>query len=189
MCCSMLQCFLVCCNCVTRRRRRRHMRNILRVLMYVRVRDISHMCAHILSPAPPSPPPPLTPIGWLRLVGLSKLQVSFAEYSLFYRALLQKRPIILRSLLIVATPYRVAKTHRMPQVQVIFRKRATNYRALLRKMTQKDKAFYDSMPPCTTAAYPRVSCHTLSHVEIYTQHITHSQNFCLRVCDMLCVYF
>jgi len=30
--------------------------------------------------------------------------VSFAEYRLFYRALLQKRPMILRSLLIVATP-------------------------------------------------------------------------------------
>ena len=30
---------------------------------------------------------------------------TFAEYCLFYRALLQKRPIILRSLLIVATPY------------------------------------------------------------------------------------
>ena len=29
----------------------------------------------------------------------------FAEYCLFYRALLQKRPIILRSLLIVATAY------------------------------------------------------------------------------------
>jgi len=29
-------------------------------------------------------------------------QVSFAEYHLFYRALLQKRPMILRSLLIVA---------------------------------------------------------------------------------------
>jgi len=43
-------------------------------------------------------------MGWLRLVGSLKLQVSFAEYSLFYRALLQKRPIILRSLLIVATP-------------------------------------------------------------------------------------
>ena len=28
-----------------------------------------------------------------------------AEYHLFYRVLLQKRPIILRSLLIVATPY------------------------------------------------------------------------------------
>ena len=44
-------------------------------------------------------------MGWLRLVGSFKLQVSFAEYSLFYRALLQKRHIILRSLLIVATPY------------------------------------------------------------------------------------
>ena len=43
-------------------------------------------------------------MGWLRLVGSLKLQVSFAEYSLFYRALLKKRPIILRSLLIIATP-------------------------------------------------------------------------------------
>jgi len=33
---------------------------------------------------------------WLRLVGSFKLYVSFAGYSLFYRALLQKRPIILR---------------------------------------------------------------------------------------------
>jgi len=46
-----------------------------------------------------------TAMGWLRLVGSLKLQVSFAEYTFFYRALLQKRPIILRSLLIVATPY------------------------------------------------------------------------------------
>jgi len=44
-------------------------------------------------------------MGWLRLLGSSKLQVSSAEYRLFYRALLQKRPINLRSLLIVATPY------------------------------------------------------------------------------------
>jgi len=43
-------------------------------------------------------------MGWLRLVGSLKLYVSFAEYSLFYRALLQTRPIILRSLLIIATP-------------------------------------------------------------------------------------
>ena len=43
-------------------------------------------------------------MGWLRSVGSLKLKVSFAEYSLFYRALLEKRPIILRSLLIVATP-------------------------------------------------------------------------------------
>jgi len=47
----------------------------------------------------------VTHMGWLRLVGSLKLYVSFAEYCLFYRALLQKRPIILRSLLIEATPY------------------------------------------------------------------------------------
>ena len=44
-------------------------------------------------------------MGWLRFVGSVKLQVSFSECGLFYRALLQKRLIILRSLLIVATPY------------------------------------------------------------------------------------
>ena len=46
-------------------------------------------------------------MGWLRLVASLKLQISFAEYRLFYRALLQKRPIILRSLLIVAPSYHV----------------------------------------------------------------------------------
>jgi len=34
------------------------------------------------------------------------------------------------------------------KVQVIFRKLATNYKALLRKMTYKDKASYGSSPPC-----------------------------------------
>jgi len=36
---------------------------------------------------------------------LLKIQVSFAEYRRFYRALVQNRPIILRSLLLEATPY------------------------------------------------------------------------------------
>jgi len=44
-------------------------------------------------------------MGWLRLVGSLMLQVCFAEYSLFCRALLQKKPLILRCLLLVATPY------------------------------------------------------------------------------------
>jgi len=38
-------------------------------------------------------------MGWLRLVGPFKLQVSSAENRLFYRALLHKRPMILRSYL------------------------------------------------------------------------------------------
>jgi len=43
-------------------------------------------------------------MGWPRLVGSIKLQVSFAEYSLLYKALLQKRPKILSILLTEATP-------------------------------------------------------------------------------------
>jgi len=35
------------------------------------------------------------------------------------------------------------------RLQAISRKRATNYRALLRKMTYKHKASYGSSPPCT----------------------------------------
>jgi len=47
-------------------------------------------------------------MGLLRLVGSLTFYVSFAEYSLFYRALLQKKPMILRSLVIVPTPYWMA---------------------------------------------------------------------------------
>ena len=39
------------------------------------------------------------------------------------------------------------------KLQVIFRKRATNYRALLRKITYKDKAFYGSSSPCSKATF------------------------------------
>jgi len=45
------------------------------------------------------------PMGWLRLVGSSKLYVSFAKEPYKRDYILQKRPIILRSVLIVATPY------------------------------------------------------------------------------------
>ena len=45
-------------------------------------------------------------MAWLRLVGSLKLQVSFTEYHLFHKALLQTRPTILRSLVNEATPYR-----------------------------------------------------------------------------------
>jgi len=36
------------------------------------------------------------------------------------------------------------------KLQVIFRKKATNSRAFLRKMTSKDKTSYESSPPCTS---------------------------------------
>ena len=43
--------------------------------------------------------------GWLRLVGSLKLQVPFAKKPYKRDYILQKRPIILRSLLLIATPY------------------------------------------------------------------------------------
>ena len=36
-----------------------------------------------------------------------------------------------------------------PKLQIIFHKRATKYRALLRKMSYKDKGSYESSPPCS----------------------------------------
>jgi len=44
-------------------------------------------------------------MGWLRLVGSLKLQVSFAKESYKRDDILQMRPIILRNLLIISTPY------------------------------------------------------------------------------------
>ena len=43
--------------------------------------------------------------GWLHLVDSFKLQVSFAKEPYERDDILQRKPIILRSLLIIATPY------------------------------------------------------------------------------------
>jgi len=47
------------------------------------------------------------------------------------------------------------------KLQVIFRNRATNYRAVLRKMTHEDKTSYDSTPPCISCYFSHslyISC-------------------------------
>jgi len=91
MCCSVLQCVAVCCSvlqCVA---------VCCSVLQCVALCSLQRLRHHRVC----------STMGWLRLVGSIKLQVSFAEYSLFYRALLQKRPIIWSILLTVATPYQL----------------------------------------------------------------------------------
>ena len=45
--------------------------------------------------------------------------------------------------------YLICRLIGSPKLQIIFHKRATKYRSLLRKMTYKDKGSYDSSPPCT----------------------------------------
>ena len=49
------------------------------------------------------------PMGWLQSVGLIKSQVSFAEYHLFCKALLQKRPVFIDH----TNSYWVATNHRI----------------------------------------------------------------------------
>ena len=68
---------------------------------FLNVCDLSHFWKGCLA---------AEPMGWLRLVGSIKLQVSFAEYCLFYRSLLRKRPMILSILLNVAFPYIAGRT-------------------------------------------------------------------------------
>jgi len=73
------------------------------------------------------------------------------------------------------------------KLPVIFRKRATNYRALLRKITYKDKASYGSSPPCTCDAHnfrtskrdsrmrarrSRQSCRGVIQVEEVVSHLS-----------------
>jgi len=50
------------------------------------------------------------------------------------------------------------------KLQIIFHKRATEYRSLLRKMTYRDKGSYESSPPCTplTPTRPRNSDFSVS---------------------------
>jgi len=50
-------------------------------------------------------------MGSLRLVGSLKVKVFFAKEPYKRDYILQKRPIILRSLLIVATPYLISMSH------------------------------------------------------------------------------
>ena len=48
-----------------------------------------------------------------------------------------------------------------PKLQIIFHKRATQYRSLLQKMTYKDKGSCESSPPCTSFSFImpcKVSC-------------------------------
>ena len=64
------------------------------------------------------------------------------------------------------------------KLQVIFRKRATNYRALLRKMTYEDKASYDSSPPCTPVSPSplHVRTHTHAHAPTHPHKHTHKSH-------------
>jgi len=89
---------------------------------------------------------------------VSTWEVSFAEYRLFYRALLQKRPMILRSLLIVATPYSQVENPSVtgwltPTGCLVFIGHFPQKTPIIGgSLAQRDlqlKAAYASSPPCS----------------------------------------
>jgi len=66
------------------------------------------------------------------------------------------------------------------KLQVSFRERATNYRAVLWKTTCKDTAFYGSSPPCT-----------FEHIytcDLEREHICAYMCMHVHVCACMCMY-
>jgi len=61
------------------------------------------------------------------------------------------------------------------KLQVFFRKKATNYRALLRKMTYEDKASYDSTPLCSELTYGNSCGLTFENVRAGGRHSQQSE--------------
>jgi len=59
------------------------------------------------------------------------------------------------------------------KLQIIVRKRATNYRAPLQKMTYKDKASYGSSPPCTSRVTQKMPYMNDLH-QLSPRHVTHT---------------
>jgi len=112
-------------------------------------------------------------MGWLRLVGSLKLYVSFAKYSLFYRALLQKRPIIFKSLVIVATPYWIKWP--MPYTHT--------------------HAYTYTHTHVHTHVYTYTRTHVHAHMHIHTHSHTYTRtciyiytHMCICVCIVQCCY-
>ena len=108
----------------------------------------------------------LVPIGWLRLVGSLKLWVSFAENCLFYRALLQKRPLILRSLLVIATLYNRHTQH------IYTHTHAHTHTQIARAHTHTHSL---SLSHTQTHTY----AHTHTHTHTHTHKRTHTQTHAL----------
>jgi len=73
------------------------------------------------------------------------------------------------------------------KLQIIFGKRATNYRALLRKITYKDKASYAFSPPCNTLYWysSRSSAVAVRDVIFFPPlYVCHDAFTCVTWCEL-----
>jgi len=137
-------------------------------------------------------------MGWLRSVGSIKLKVSFAEYRLFYRTLLQKRPIVFSILLTEATPYeRVMNTAQKSCVMwmsrisyerfigVVQKLRHVSYERFM-NIVQKSRVMWMSH-----ATHMNESCHTCGWVVSHTwmsqvrrMNASYHMSFCQWMCHV-----
>ena len=73
-------------------------------------------------------------------------------------------------------------------LQIIFRKRATNYWALLRKMTYKNKASYGSSLPCMDQTWMhRVTCHMSNRTHTFWHDSFICVTWLIHVCVPWCI--
>jgi len=114
----------------------------------------------------------------LRSVGSLKLQVSFAECSLFYRALLQKRNIVLRSLLIVSTSHSKISLYLQPLQHL--GTRCPTWHVYSRHILPY-------IQPCMSS-----DCNTLQHtatLETQRPHVTHiAMDISIQVYIYICIH-
>ena len=78
-----------------------------------------------------------------------------------------------------------------PKLQIIFHKRATKYRSLLRKMTYTDKGSYESSPPCILCSWHWLSIclreeWVMSHV--WMSHVSYTNASCLSMNESCQLY-
>ena len=120
-------------------------------------------------------------VGCLRLVRSLKVKVSFAEYRLFFRSLLQKRPVTLRSLLLAATPYVMCQV--FFEMEPYFRGGEMSSRMWMRHVPMYEGRYQGA---CMRRAYTRRACMLAEHllycfciaVEWGVSHVTGGRESC-----------
>ena len=105
-----------------------HLSHLLLVLKDHLVRRCTHELSHDASISSPT----CATMGCLRLVGSLKLQISFAKEPCQRDDILQKSHVILRSLLIVATPY-ISLASTSSPIQISFAKEPCSRDDILQK--------------------------------------------------------
>ena len=118
---------------------------------------------------------PVIHVGWLRLVGSLQLYVSFAEYSLFYRALLQKRPTI--PCVETQWVYGVATMSRLLKIIGLFCKSALQKRLYSAKETYNSKVSTHCSHPISKKFIYRYECRiSVCNVHLYASCMSKSES-------------